>query len=76
MGLSTCRTIDLDNEFMGAVYPPEANITLAGSKQIHGSIAADRITFKGGADLHFDEALKDPLSASKPGFIVTSWTEL
>ena len=75
MGLNTCKVVDLDNEFMGAVYAPYASVVLTGSREIYGSIAADRITLKGGSDLHFDEALKDP-NAKKASFLVTSWTEL
>lgn len=76
LGLKTCRNLDLDNEFMGAIYAPYASVTLAGSKQIYGSIAADRIILKGGSDVHYDEALVNPLNNKKPVFTITSWTEL
>jgi hypothetical protein len=74
-GLPTCKTFALDNEFMGAVYAPQAAVVLNGSKQVFGSIVADSIRLTGGADVHFDEALKDP-SAGQRGFVISSWTEL
>src|SRR6185369_17052425 len=46
MGLKTCKVVDLDNEFMGSVYAPYAAVTLNGSKQIYGSIAADTVILK------------------------------
>jgi cytoskeletal protein CcmA (bactofilin family) len=77
LGLKSCKLLDLDNEFMGSVYAPYASVTFVGQKQIYGSIAADQITLKGGSDLHYDEALFDPNSASQNrGFIVISWVEL
>jgi len=74
-GLPSCKTFSLDNEFMGAVYAPEASVTINGSRQIYGSVVADAVRLTGGADVHFDEALLDPKS-SNGGFIITSWTEL
>jgi len=77
LGLSTCKTVDLDDGFMGAVYAPYAAATLNGNKEIYGSLSANSITFKGGSDLRYDEALRDLMSAgNKRGFIVTSWKEL
>lgn len=76
LGLKTCRNLDLDNEFMGAVYAPYARITLNGNRQIYGSLAADRIILKGGSDVHYDEALINPSSNKKPAFMISSWTEL
>jgi len=75
LGLPTCKTFSLDNEFMGAVYAPEASVIINGSKQIYGSVVADSVRLTGGADLHFDEALRDPTNKGL-GFVVTSWTEL
>jgi cytoskeletal protein CcmA (bactofilin family) len=74
-GLPGCTTFTLDNEFMGAVYAPEAAVVINGAKQIYGSVVADSIRLTGGADVHFDEALREP-TGNKGGFIITSWIEL
>ena len=78
LGLPTCLSLDLDNDFMGAVYAPQSSTTLNGNKAIYGSICAQFITLKGGSDIHYDEALADPISFKnqKRGFVISSWTEL
>lgn len=78
LGLPAVKDVDLDNEFLGAVYTPQAKATFSGNKQIYGSICANNVILKGGADLHYDEALADPsvFKTQKRGFIISSWTEL
>lgn len=75
MGLNGCKTVDLPDGFRGIVYAPYAYLTMSGSTHIYGSFAANAMEFKGGAQVHFDEAIRDTgLGAST--FTVYDWDEL
>ncbi len=62
------------SDLTGAIYAPEATVTLTGSAEIFGAVMAKATSMQGNAAVHYDESL-----ASIPptrGFIVNSWNEL
>ncbi|MBI4624292.1 MAG: hypothetical protein HY736_13890 [Verrucomicrobia bacterium] len=70
-------TVSGNGQLKAAVYAPNATVTANGggsSGQIQGSIVANSIVMHGGADFHYDEALRN-LSAGA-GVGVTEWREL
>jgi hypothetical protein len=73
----TSVTFGGTSSFIGAIYAPEASLTLNGggnNNGLIGSIVTKSITMNGHYDFHFDE---DLLSAGPSrGYIVTSWQEL
>jgi hypothetical protein len=75
MGLKGCLTVSVPGGFTGIVYAPYATMAMGGSTHIYGSFAANTLEFKGGAQVHFDEAIRDGgLGASL--FTVYDWDEL
>ena len=59
----------------GVVLCVGAAMAMSGSTHIYGSFAANSLEFKGGAQVHFDEAIRDGgLGASL--FTVYDWDEL
>ncbi|MFM1770380.1 MAG: hypothetical protein RJA22_2909 [Verrucomicrobiota bacterium] len=75
MGLKNCVAVSVPGGFTGIVYAPYAHMALTGNTHIYGSFAANSLEFKGGAQVHFDEAIRDGgLGASS--FKVYDWDEL
>ncbi len=77
------RSINMSSspKVYGAVYAPTSTITLSDSAQLFGSIAGKTITIKKTSQVHFDEALADPASASsaedvRVESVKDSWTEI
>jgi hypothetical protein len=74
----TSITYGGSSSFVGALYAPEANLTLNGGGSNNGligsSVTKSIIAMNGHYDFHFDE---DLLSAGPSrGYVVTSWKEL
>jgi len=47
------------HDFWGAVYAPNADVTVQGTAQLYGAITAGKIDYGGTGDFHYDEALGD-----------------
>ena len=59
--------------FYGAIYAPQADITL-NSGEVHGALVGKTVTMNGAtSNLHYDEALYDP---ANPRAVLCSWREL
>jgi hypothetical protein len=58
----------------GAIYAPGASVTIAGNRDVLGSIVANDITFAGSVLFHQDESLAK-LTTAAP-YRLTSWNEL
>jgi cytoskeletal protein CcmA (bactofilin family) len=73
----TTRTISIDttNNPIAAIYAPTHNVTLTGSGDFSGAIAAAQLQVTNGADIHFDEelALETGLVI---GYELVSWQEI
>jgi hypothetical protein len=54
------------------MYAPNADISVKGDFDFHGSIVGKTVNLSGNAAFHYDEAL----GAGKPDYIVASWEEL
>ena len=65
------------SSIFGAVYAPNANITLYPSAEMRGAIVGQSVTFKSGAAFYYDEALRENVSANDEGarFIIKRWYE-
>ena len=73
------QTIDVggNGKLYAAIYAPEAILTMVGGGAhggMYGAVVAKTVSFTGGADFHFDEALAK-LSSTNP-FGVSRWKEL
>ena len=62
------------SDLTGAIYAPEASVTLTGSAEIFGAVMAHDTTMRGNAAVHYDESLAD--IPPTRGFIIRSWNEL
>ncbi len=72
-GLPSNKTLEFKKNYMGVMYAPYVDLVLSGGNQIYGCVTMNSYTLKGGADVHFDEAV----ATQKPrGFVITSWNEL
>ena len=64
-------------KFYGAIYGPNADITIHGNAEIFGAIIANTVNVTGSAIVHYDEALTQLTTISNTyGRRVTSWREL
>jgi hypothetical protein len=48
------------SSIFGAVYAPNADITLFPGAEMYGAIVGNSVTFKSGCTFYYDEVLKDP----------------
>jgi hypothetical protein len=63
--------------FYGAIYAPEADVTLNGGGSANnfcGALVAKTITMKGHYNIHFDQALLQ--YGPKRGYVAASWREM
>ena len=75
-GLPSCKSVDVPSgaKIKCALYAPSANVSVAGTAMMFGSMAANAIKMNGSTSFHCDESLGRhvPLSIYK----VISWREL
>ena len=62
-----------DSEFIGVVYAPYAELTIAGGAVIHGGTVSKTVKATGGFTMHYDTCLS---KGGQGRYIVTSWDEL
>jgi hypothetical protein len=72
-GLPTNTSINLGGSWVGGVYAPEADFSIAGNSELAGAIVAKSITMKGTTAFHYDEAVKSTNGPIR--LFVTSWNE-
>ena len=66
-----------DNAFYGALYGPEASITVTGHAEVFGSIIAKNVNLQGSAWIHYDESLKNQTDISNTFHTkVVEWRDL
>lgn len=73
----TAITLSGTSAFVGAIYAPEAALTLNGggnSNNLQGAAIVNQVTLNGHYDFHYDEALGT--NGPSRGFIPLSWQEL
>ena len=72
----TARAVDFTGggEFIGAINAPAYDFTLTGNANFSGAMIGKTLTLKGGANLHYDEAL-GRADLEGGGYKVMSWTE-
>jgi len=63
-------TITGSSAFYGALYGPDATITITGNAEVYGSMIAGSVDLSGSAELHYDEALQSLMTI--PGSYLTS----
>jgi hypothetical protein len=78
-GLPGVTTINCggSSTYYGAIYAPEADLTLNGGGSANnfcGAVVAKTITMKGHYLIHYDQALQG--FGPKRGYVVSSWQEL
>ena len=76
IGLPGCTDITYAGQaqFVGTIYAPSAAISMSGGTDAFGAIVGNSVSFSGGMNFHYDEAL-----AGKPfqgRYIVSSWQEI
>jgi len=73
----TSITLSGTSQFIGAIYAPEAALTLNGggnSNNLQGSAIVKSVTLNGHYDFHYDEALA--IYGPSRGYVPLSWQEL
>ncbi len=77
-GLSTCTSIVLKNgsDFYGAIYAPNADISLLNSGDMYGSVIGNSVEQKNSATFHYDVTLRQ-VSIEDIGvrFVIRQWRE-
>jgi hypothetical protein len=58
---------------IGALYAPNADITIRGNAQVYGGITGNSLSCSGSSGIHFDEALGRDTG---PAFTIVRWEEL
>ncbi len=72
----TTRAVDFTGggEFIGAINAPAYDFTLTGNANFSGAMIGKTLTLKGGASIHYDEAL-GRADMEGGGYKVMSWAE-
>ena len=73
----TSITCSGSSTFVGAIYAPEANMTLSGggsSNDFMGALVVKSLTLNGHYNIHFDQALLQ--YGPKRGYVAASWQEI
>jgi hypothetical protein len=60
-GTENCEDINYSGQanFIGIIYAPYAELKVSGQGGIIGAVVADKITYSGQGDFHFDLAIYD-----------------
>ena len=77
-GLDSCQSIDIRNNcnFYGAIYAPNAVITMKNSGDVYGAVIAGSFEQENSADFHYDAALRDvSINDELVRFIIKRWSE-
>jgi hypothetical protein len=76
IGLPTCTSVSFtsNEKFVGTIYAPNADVTLAGNGDFMGAVVGKTITVMGTVAFHYDEALRGNPKHGR--FFVSSWREL
>jgi cytoskeletal protein CcmA (bactofilin family) len=75
-GLSSCTSVSVagNGSFVGAIYAPDADLTISGNGNVYGAVVAKSVTLNGNANVHYDESLKNITGSA--GYLAASWQEL
>ncbi len=64
------------SDILGAIYAPNANITVMAKTDIRGSLIAKSFEFKNGGDFYYDEALRKATTEDDVvRFVIIKWSE-
>jgi hypothetical protein len=77
-GLDNCTNIQfmVDSVFYGAIYAPNASVTLQNSVEVYGAIIADTFTQQVSADFHYDASLAEgSVTDEMVTFVTKQWYE-
>ena len=77
-GLNDCQSIILKNgsDFYGAIYAPNADMTMMNSGDAYGSIVTDSFEQKNSADFYYDADLRDvSFNDELIRFVISRWSE-
>ena len=61
------------SDFIGVVYAPQADLTIAGGSVIHGGTVSKTVNATGGFTMHYDQCLS---KGGQGRYIVTGWDEM
>ena len=76
-GLPTLNTatITASGSFIGALYAPNAQVTVNGAGAISGALVGSNVVMGGSGVIHFDESLKSGAGAGN-SYSISSWREM
>jgi len=77
-GLDSCQTIDFLNSgtFYGAIYSPNADVTMHAAVDVYGAIAAKSLVQYSTANIYYDASLRDvSIDDALVRFVVDQWWE-
>lgn len=77
-GLDGCQTIDFLNSgmFYGAIYSPNADVTMHSAVDVYGSIAAKSLVQYSSANVYYDASLRNvSIDDALVRFVVDQWWE-
>jgi hypothetical protein len=73
-GTASCTTVTINggNDAYYLVNAPAATVTVQGNSSVYGAIIGSRVNVQGGAQIHYDIALKN-LGPQRPAIIRRAW---
>jgi hypothetical protein len=77
-GLDTCRDIEFKNgtDFYGAIYAPNADVTVHNSGDLYGAVTAKSFKQKNSGNFDYDASLRDTSKDDEAVyFTITNWRE-
>lgn len=75
-GTNQTFTIRAKSEVLGAVYAPNADITVMATGDVYGSFVGNSFQMMSGGNFYYDEALKDvSVGDEAVQFVVRGWSE-
>ena len=75
----TSITLSGNSTYIGAIYAPQATLTLNGggnSNNLEGSAIVASVTLNGHYDFWYDLALANLVIGANKGYVAASWQEL
>ncbi len=77
-GTKLCKSVHFtgNDDFIGTIYAPQADVLLTGNGDFMGAIVGNTIDNRGTANFHYDEALATNSTPIVVGYEIVSWREI
>jgi hypothetical protein len=72
-GATQTAQLNSNSDFYGKIYSQLGQITINSNFRVYGSLVADRLVLNANAQVHYDEALRDGITADEYTYVPFGW---